>query len=380
VTDAPRVAMILINNTSLGGAERRYAQLYAQLCARGRDVSLIVNRSLWTMLSNAGLATATPALILEEPIGAVSKRLRKLDYLLGMIAVGRWIVRNRPEVLHLILGGAYLALPSQWLRVSPPSIVSVTGPFRGMVPPGGRALYRQALHRARVVEALSDGVAETVRQEGLAPDRIAVPPGTCIDIDRFRPGATRRPWVVFTGRFISEKNPLLFVEAAARVRDRLGAIHPDLRFFMLGDGPLRDEVRRLVRRFNLESATEIGWRDRPEEILSEATVFVSLQRTDNYPSQALLEAMACGMAAVANDVGQTARIVDEHVGARVKLDPDAVADAIVALLGDPARASDCGRQARERVVREHSFSAYLDHLERLYRLAAEPATPMGMTR
>ncbi len=104
-------------------------------------------------------------------------------------------------------------------------------------------------------------------------------------------------------------------------------------------------------------------------MLGEARVFVSLQRTDNYPSQALLEAMACGAAAVATDVGLTWKLVDETVGARVKAEPAAVAEAVLALLDHPDRADAMGRRARERVIRDHSMEKYLDYMEGLYARA-----------
>ena len=128
-------------------------------------------------------------------------------------------------------------------------------------------------------------------------------------------------------------------------------------------------VEALVKRHGLDSCTEVGWRDQVEAILAEALVFVSLQQTDNYPSQALLEAMASGAAAVATDVGLTWRLVDETVGARVEAKPDCVADAIVRLLNDAGQAAAMGARARERVTRQHSMDAYLDYLQSLYESA-----------
>jgi glycosyltransferase involved in cell wall biosynthesis len=384
----PSVALVLINNTGLGGAERRFAQVYEGLRRRNAPVALVINASLLARLRGAGLLTATdePALILPEPMGRVAARLaqwmkpagaaagwlafglRKLDYLLGCPRVFRWLRARRPQVMHVVLGGVYVALPLQMLHCTPPAVVSVTNPsLRGMVGAAlGVKLFGWSLRRARVVDTLSALIADAVRREGVDAARIRVAPGSSVDTARFRPAPAKRPWVVFSGRLIEEKNPALFIEACGLVAGRLRGTQPDLRFFVLGDGPLRADVERLIGRHGLQPLVQVGWLERVEPVLGEARVFVSLQRTDNYPSQALLEAMACGLAVVATDVGSTGKIVDGTVGRRVQADPAAVADAVVELLANPAQAEAMGRRARERVIRDHSMEAYLDYMERLY--------------
>ena len=383
----PTVALLVVNNSGLGGTERRIIQVYGALKRQQVPVVLGINRALWEELRLAGLVEAegSPDLMLEEPCakaaawvfgrtharGGMSRfafLFRKLDYLAGSLHACRWIMRRRPGVIHLVLGGAYLVLPLQWLRRAPPAIASVVGPLRDMVASGmGLRLYRRALREARLVDALTESVKETVRREGIPSERIRVPAGSCIDTDRFRPAVVKRPWIVFAGRLIEEKNPDLFIEACALVRARFTDL-PGLRFVMLGDGPLRPRVESLAQRLGLAACLQIGWQERVEAVLAEASVFVSLQRTDNYPSQAVLEAMAAGAAVVATDVGLTWKLVDEGVGYRVKPEPASIAEAIIALLRDPTRMAALGRQARQRVLTEHSFAGYLTYVRGLYRM------------
>jgi len=396
--------MLLLNNSGIGGAERRFARVYQGLKRRNFPIALAINESLLSRLIQAGIldAQARPDLILREPMGRLAGRFlnrvrdakvrvpkqdadnergifpnlgapvvftwRKLDYLAACVTVGRWLARRHPEVMHLVLGGAYVALPSQLLGKAPPAVLSVVCPsLRGMVGSTlGYRLYRASLRRARVMDALTEDIGVAMRPEGVAASRIRVSPGSCVDTDRFRPSPVKQPWVVFSGRFVEEKDPCLFVEACALVH----RLVPDARFHMLGNGPLRGQVEERIRRHGLEDCTQVGWSEEVGAVLSDAQVFVSLQRMDNYPSQALLEAMACGTAVVATDVGLTSKLVDESVGHRVKPAPGKVAEAIIALLEDPARAATLGKQARERVVRDHSMEAYLDYLESVYAEAA----------
>lgn len=383
MTRHAQVALILVNNSGMGGTERRYGQVYAGLRRRGVPVSLVINESLLAGLIAAHiLPPGEPAgLVLTERFGRIARRLepglgigrisraltfalRKLDYLLWCVSVGRYLLRHRLQAMHLVLGGAYLTLPLQLVGVAPPAMVSVVCPsLREMVGIDWAVpLYRRALRSARIVDVLTAAIREAVLREGVPAERLRLSAGSCVDVTRFHPGSAKRPWVVFAGRLIEEKNPLLFVEACALVASLL----PAARFFVLGDGPLRAQVEEAVRRHGLESCTEIGWTGEVEAILSEAMVFASLQRMDNYPSQALLEAMACGTAVVATDVGLTRRLVDDSVGLLVKPTADAVGHAMVTLLSQPDRAAAMGSRARERVIQQHAMEAYLTYLEELY--------------
>jgi glycosyltransferase involved in cell wall biosynthesis len=387
--------MVLLNNSGSGGAERRYAQVYEHLRRRKMDVSLVVNESLLAELLRADVLTEeSPSVVLKEWFGssarcliwvmrcsdaameafggvmqrildAVAFGLRKLDYAVGCLTVSWWILHHRPAVLHLILGGAYVVLPLQWLRCAPAVAVSVVCPsLSAMVRSGlGYHLYRMALHRADVVDALTDTIRRSLEEEGVSPNNIRVPPGSFVNTDRFAPSPVKYPWVVFAGRLVPEKNPDQFVTVCALVHKHC----PNARFFILGEGPLRKHVRALVRQHGLEAYLEMTWCDHIESVLTHTLVFVSMQTMDNYPSQALLEAMSCGAAVVATDVGQTRELVDETVGMLVDAKPEAIAEAVVHLLERPEQAAVKGKSGRQRIMGQHSTDAYVDYLERLYQ-------------
>jgi len=172
--------------------------------------------------------------------------------------------------------------------------------------------------------------------------------------------------VIFAGRLVDEKNPLLFLEAVSTIH----RMEPNTWFFLLGDGPLRPQVEQALDRLQLRGVVEVGFRPDLASLLGKARVFVSLQRQDNYPSQSLLEAMACGAATVATDVGLTWKLVDEATGIRVKPNPDDIAEAVIRLLRDPQRCDLLGQAARQRVMEEHSEDRYRAYLDELYAKVA----------
>ncbi len=371
---------VLINNTALGGAERRLGRLFARMAQTDADV-LVINVGLWEKLLAAGIVTGHEKHVwrLAEPFGRLADRiglrqgtlaffLRKLDYLLfACLLLARYALASR-RLFHLVLGGAYVALPLMMVRPDHRVVISVTNRNLAAMVGASWALpaYRFALMRCDGIDALTEGIRLDLLGRGIAGEKIAVPSGSVIDVEHFRPAPNKELGVVFAGRLVEEKNPRLFLQAVPAVRRAV----PSARFFLLGEGPLRVQIEEDLDRLTIRDIVEVGFRPDLASVLGKTRVFVSLQRQDNYPSQSLLEAMACGMATVATDVGLTWKLVNEATGIRVKPNPDDLAEAVIRLLRDPQRCDQLGQAARQRVMEEHSEGRYRAHLNGLYAKVA----------
>jgi starch synthase len=109
-------------------------------------------------------------------------------------------------------------------------------------------------------------------------------------------------------------------------------------------------------------------------LLSAATVFVC---PSVYEPLGIvnLEAMACGTAVVASDVGGIPEVVDDGItGTLVHYDESAVdqfregiAAAVNTLLADPARAAAMGAAGRERAQRDFSWEQAAQRTVEIYR-------------
>jgi len=103
-------------------------------------------------------------------------------------------------------------------------------------------------------------------------------------------------------------------------------------------------------------------------LLSHATVFAcpSLYEPLGIVN---LEAMACGTAVVASAVGGIPEVVsDGETGLLVPPgDPAALAVALNALIGDPARAAAMGRAGRDRAIAEFGWQAIAAQTAALYQ-------------
>ena len=370
---------VLINNSGVGGAERRFAISFLYLFEQDKEVYLIINFRLYNLLKGVGLLPDNKNIvILKDIIGRfvdqIEERfslsalsglffyIKKVDYIFFAFKTWLFFRKETISVAHLILGGAYVGLPlflNKEIRV----VISVVCPLKRMVGSIiGLYLYLWALRRADIIDALSTGIKTDLLSYGLQNGRIVISPGSFTDIERYFPAHKKKDWVVYAGRFHTDKNPLLFVDAIPSVISSF----PGARFYILGEGYLETDVRNRIRELGISTSVEVKFLSDIGEVIRFSRVFVSIQREENYPSQSLLEAMACENAIIATDVGETRRLVDEKTGILIKEDANELAYAIIELLNNPDRSNRMGKCAREMVLREHNPEVFMRYLADLY--------------
>jgi glycosyltransferase involved in cell wall biosynthesis len=211
---------------------------------------------------------------------------------------------------------------------------------------------RRILQRSARVVAVSPDAERQVRSLGYAGPVDLAPNG--VDADLFAlAGPTARdapPLVVFVGRLVANKGPDVFIDALAQVRAR----SIELRAAVIGDGPLRAALARRAARAGLEDI--VTWTGTVEHAqvanwLSRATLTVRPSTTEGR-ALGILEAMAAGVCVIASDLAANRDVLSHDVDGLLVATGDvtAVADAIVALLADPARRARLAAAAQRRVA------------------------------
>jgi glycosyltransferase involved in cell wall biosynthesis len=286
----------------------------------------------------------------------------------------RAIRRHRPAIVHALLTGVYLSLPAILLHPKVGYVLSAYSyqfvSYRDKHIFGinvGASLKHYAMRRCQRIDALSLSIRDDLVARGLPVEKISISPCSFTNVAQCQPAAVKEPWVVFLGRFVDIKNPLLLVEAMPKVI----RVHPDVHFYFLGAGYLQAKIENSLNSFEVAANATVQFEPNPTQILNRSSIFVSLQSEENYPSQSLLEAMACGNAVVATDVGETWRLVDDANGARVQSTPTHVAEAIVQLLDAPQKLAHCQQVSRQRVLAEHTAARYFEYITGVYRAAAD---------
>jgi glycosyltransferase involved in cell wall biosynthesis len=159
-------------------------------------------------------------------------------------------------------------------------------------------------------------------------------------------------------RFSEEKCPLLWIDVAARVAER----HPDVRFLMVGDGPLREEASRQAQACGLRSRIVMPGNEKDVAVaIAAMDVFLLTSRLEGFPN-VLIEAQALGVPVITTDAGGAAEtLVQGQTGYAVRPHSvDLLADVVLQVLGArPWR--EAAHQASQRFVRERfSMSEMVD--------------------
>lgn len=247
-------------------------------------------------------------------------------------------------------------------RLEIPGIVHVIGMSIRSPRLGGLAYVRLLDHLTEHFIACSSAVAEMLADYGVVDDKVSVVHNG-VPLARIRESATLpdplagkpRPRVGMVAAYDARKGHDLFVDAAAIVAERA----PDASFYLVG-GVLENQPesaafeRRViaqVERLGLEARmNRVGYVAPPELYawIRAMDVVVVPSRTEAF-AHVLVEAMACGRPVVATGIeGNLDGFVDGHSGLYATREPQSIADRVLELLADPARAAAMGAAAERR--------------------------------
>jgi glycosyltransferase involved in cell wall biosynthesis len=223
-------------------------------------------------------------------------------------------------------------------------------------------------------------VTEVDAEIGLAarigqPDQYAVV-RSAIDVDRLRRSAGSRasartalgiaqdvPVVGTVTRLCTQKDPEMLLRAARLAVE----LQPDVRFVVVGDGPLRPQVEQMLDDLDLRGhVTLLGRRSDVEALLPGFDAFVLSSRWEGLP-RVVIEAMAVGVPVVSTDVGGIAEVVEDGVSGLLVPSGDhiALANALLRVLDEPGLGGRLARDAGGRVA-EFDVGEMAARLDDLY--------------
>lgn len=363
---------------TVGGAEKQALELSVALQERGLKVRVATRR--------------LPGLPAEEDLRGVSVRRLwcagpgLVNSLTFLFSLWRHLRTQAPfyEAIHVHLAGSPALAAALVGRLSGKRVVVKLGGGRGIGElaassrsvSGRLKLLALRLLRPQFVAVAQDLAAEAREHLGAVSVHV-IPNG--VDASRYHPRPERKAalraelgWpadglgFLYTGRLSPEKRLPTFTEAWAELVKKTGA---KAFFACLGDGVegklVRDEAERARlsdRVFVHSSIHDV------ERAYAAADVFV-LPSVSEGLSNALLEAMASGLAVLASRVGGTVEAVEEGRTGFL-FDPASGEDMrrqIAKFLEHPPLAAQFGRAAREAALNRFALEKVAERYEALYR-------------
>ena len=167
------------------------------------------------------------------------------------------------------------------------------------------------------------------------------------------------------GRLESIKGFEYFIDSAAIISRQI----PQARFLIVGEGSLHDKLAQRAKDLNIgEKVFFVGWREDIPEILSILDV-LALASLNEAVGRVILEAGAVGKPSVATEVGGVPEIIkNNETGILVPpRDPEAMAQAVIALLKDETKRGEMGRAAKEWVRNNFNDKSMVGKLDEIYK-------------
>jgi glycosyltransferase involved in cell wall biosynthesis len=263
---------------------------------------------------------------------------------------------------------------SPLFQLGRPAVISCRGAQINIAPhnsqrEGLRKGLASSLQQATAVHCVSKAILQEAVQYGLDPNKANVI-SPAVNLKSFFPSLEKKPneqfIVVTTGSLIWRKG---HEYALIAIRHLIDA-GVDAEFHIIGDGPERPRVLYTIQDLGLKDRVFLHGKLSPTQVrdrLQKADVFLLSSLSEGI-SNAVLEAMACGLPVVTTDCGGMREAVTDAVEGFVVpvRDPGAMAGALQRLANDSDLRTKMGKAARERVKLQFALKDQINAFVNLF--------------
>lgn len=290
--------MLAISSLSAGGAERVISEMANWWAAHDREVAVLTLEN--TYPDHYRLHTHVERITIDWQLPRTRLHIPQ-QFVKHQVMLRNAVLNYMPDVLisfidrtniHLLFALAGTVIPLIITERTDPRYHRI-GLFWSLV---RHLLY--PFSNALVVQ--TDSVSAWANQ--IVPrNRISVIPNFVRAIPQPEETALEKkhfqPAILSVGRLGKEKGHDLLIRAFAHI----GASREGWRLVILGEGPERSTLEKIAETLGISDAVTMpGIVEEPIEWMHKAKIFVLPSRYEGFPN-ALLEAMACGCAAVASN-------------------------------------------------------------------------------
>jgi len=290
--------------------------------------------------------------------------------------ISNYIKTRNIGILHIIHNGFTFDLLPE-IRRRHPHIKIIVTMFNDRVP-----YFEESIKFEKYIDAYvsdNNAVASHYKRELISNKNVVVIPNgiNCYDefslsrhdrlSERAALGISENDIAVFfVGRLSEEKNPDVFLDVASQMLKAGGA--NNLRFYIVGDGPMRPIIEKKLSDINSPNVTYLGYQSDVASYLAAADIFVLPSSIEGFPLS-ILEAMAMEVAVIASDVGAVSDVIDSNTDGIVVAAGSAteIVAAINLLKTNPGLLRDLKQNARKKAEEKYSNIALGDNYKKLYK-------------
>jgi len=354
--------LYLIGQLHTGGSERQLYYLFRAMDRERYKPAVAV----WTYTDEDVYVPEVRAL--GVPLYSFPDKLSRA----GKLMAFRRLVRQlKPEVIHSY--SFYTNFAAYWAArgTEAISIGSIRSDFLHAKNDCGPVLGRLSARWPEIQTCNSNAAAETVRSYPgfFVPSRVSVIRNG-IDLEEFRnlPTPSDEPVLIAgVGYLLPVKRWERLFTAVRELRKK----NLDCLVQIAGDGPLRLVLEQQAEEMGVADRVQfMGHIDDVPEFLAKATFVVHTADSEGSPN-AVMEAMACGRAVVATDVGDIRSLIEDgKTGFVVPRDDGSVlAERMKELIVNRDLCQSMGKAGREKIEREYGLDRLVEETLSVYRAA-----------
>lgn len=231
-------------------------------------------------------------------------------------------------------------------------------------------LDRFVLKKFDALAAVSDAVAQRLLDTGVSPGRVKTI-ANGIAVQAFEQGEPLPELCMPDNKVIGMVARLDLqkgFEYLLRAVSELCGKFPDLKVVIVGDGPDRAAIEKMIEEFGLQSSVVLaGQQSNMPGVYAAIDIFVLPSLNEGLP-MTILEAMAASKPVVATKVGAIPKVI-QHGENGFLVEPkdvDGLRNALASLLADPELCRRIGAKAHEWVSRNYTSEAMAVKYRQLY--------------
>lgn len=371
--------LFLVSSMQGGGAERVAALLANAWAEQGHDVELVPTFSMHAECVYA-LNDAVKLTFLFDLVKGKKGRMARLSAL-------RLLIRaERPDVILSFLPHVNCAaiLAAWGLDVPVIACERIYPPLYEHLLPRSYRILRGLLYRfATALVGQTEPASQWLRAHGGKAIIATIPNPVVLPLPAAAPSLATdtvlpsgRKLLLWAGRLEDQKRPELLIEAVGH----LDGLPPDWHIVLLGEGSLRPKLEKMIAAQGLSDRITLpGFAGNLGDWYRRADLFVMTSSFEGFPN-ALLEAMAHGVASIAFDVPTgPAELSDD--GTRLLLLPDdrhvsRLAEALQSLISVPGHRVDLATNAA-LTAKTYSLETILRQWDDLFGAAIDRMPSRG---